>query len=396
MAGPTPVSALIHAATMVTSGIFLIARLNVLFAASPITMAVVASIGIATAFFAATIGLVQNDIKKVLAYSTVSQLGFMFTALGVGAFTAGVFHVVTHAFFKALLFLGAGSVIHALHHEQDIQRMGGLARLMPRTHWTFLVGALAIAGIFPLSGFFSKDEIIWNAYLHGEPWLWAIGAGVGFCTAFYMFRLYYLVFHNSERYDRHHPPHESPAVMTVPLVVLAILSAVGGVLGIPSALSGGAIPHVLEHWLEPVFAPGVAMLGRQPEHASHALEYGLMAASLGVALAAIALATAFYRRPSDRPARLAERFGWLYRVLWRKYLVDEFYYAVVVDPLYNLSVRILWRVTDVALIDGAVNGIARLVGRFGELVRRVQTGYAQSYAVLMMAGIVAIVWYLAR
>lgn len=184
--------------------------------------------------------------------------------------------------------------------------------------------------------------------------------------------------------------------MTVPLVVLAILSAVGGVLGIPSALSGGAIPHVLEHWLEPVFAPGVAMLGRQPEHASHALEYGLMAASLGVALAAIALATAFYRRPSDRPARLAERFGWLYRVLWRKYLLDEFYYALVVDPLYNLSVRILWRVTDVALIDGAVNGIARLVGRFGELVRRVQTGYAQSYAVLMMAGIVAIVWYLAR
>jgi NADH-quinone oxidoreductase subunit L len=396
MAGPTPVSALIHAATMVTSGIFLIARLNVLFAASPITMAVVASIGIATAFFAATIGLVQNDIKKVLAYSTVSQLGFMFTALGVGAFTAGVFHVVTHAFFKALLFLGAGSVIHALHHEQDIQRMGGLARLMPRTHWTFLVGALAIAGIFPLSGFFSKDEILWNAYLHGGPWLWAIGVAAAFCTAFYMFRLYYLVFHNSERYDRHHPPHESPAVMTVPLVVLAILSAVGGVLGIPSALSGGAIPHVLEHWLEPVFAPGVAMLGRQPEHASHALEYGLMAASLGVALAAIALATAFYRRPSDRPARLAERFGWLYRVLWRKYLLDEFYYALVVDPLYNLSVRILWRVTDVALIDGAVNGIARLVGRFGELVRRVQTGYAQSYAVLMMAGIVAIVWYLAR
>jgi NADH-quinone oxidoreductase subunit L len=395
MAGPTPVSALIHAATMVTSGIFLISRMNVLFAASPDAMAVVAAIGIATAFFAATIGLVQNDIKKVLAYSTVSQLGFMFTALGVGAFVAGVFHVVTHAFFKALLFLGAGSVIHALHHEQDIQRMGGLARYMPRTHWTFLVGALAIAGIFPLSGFFSKDEILWNAFLHGGPWLWAIGVTAAFCTAFYMFRLYYLVFHNTERFDRHHMPHESPAVMTVPLVVLAVLSAIGGVLGVPAAIGGGVFPHVLENWLEPVFAGSAQLLARQEHHASHALEYALMAASLGVALAGIALATKFYRRESQAPARLAERFGWLYRVLWRKYFVDEFYYATVVDPIYRLSVQVLWRITDVAIVDGAVNGIARLVGRIGESVRRLQTGYAQSYAVLMMAGIVAIVWYLA-
>ncbi len=396
MAGPTPVSALIHAATMVTSGIFLISRMNVLFAASAEAMAVVAAVGMATAFFAATIGLVQNDIKKVLAYSTVSQLGFMFTALGVGAFTAGVFHVVTHAFFKALLFLGAGSVIHALHHEQDIQRMGGLARLLPRTHWTFLVGALAIAGIFPLSGFFSKDEILWHAYLNGGPWLWAIGVTAAFCTAFYMFRLYYLVFHNSERYDRHHPPHESPAVMTVPLVVLAILSAIGGVLGIPAALSGGAFPHVLEQWLHPIFAASQPLLAAHSgEHPSHALEYALMAASLGVGLAGIGLATAFYRRPTSRPAQLAERFGWLYRVLWRKYFLDEFYYAVVVDPIYRLSVRVLWRITDVALVDGAVNGLARLVGRIGEQVRRLQTGYAQSYAVLMMAGILAIVWYLA-
>ncbi|MCX8050796.1 MAG: NADH-quinone oxidoreductase subunit L [Chlorobi bacterium] len=395
MAGPTPVSALIHAATMVTSGIFLISRMNVLFAASPDAMAVVAAIGIATAFFAATIGLVQNDIKKVLAYSTVSQLGFMFTALGVGAFVAGVFHVVTHAFFKALLFLGAGSVIHALHHEQDIQRMGGLARYMPRTHWTFLVGALAIAGIFPLSGFFSKDEILWNAFLHGGPWLWAIGVTAAFCTAFYMFRLYYLVFHNTERFDRHHMPHESPAVMTVPLVVLAVLSAIGGVLGVPAAIGGGVFPHVLENWLEPVFAGSAQLLARQEHHASHALEYAFMAASLGVALAGIALATKFYRRESQAPARLAERFGWLYRVLWRKYFVDEFYYATVVDPIYRLSVQVLWRITDVAIVDGAVNGIARLVGRIGESVRRLQTGYAQSYAVLMMAGIVAIVWYLA-
>lgn len=396
MAGPTPVSALIHAATMVTSGIFLISRMNVLFAASPEAMAVVAAVGIATAFFAATIGLVQNDIKKVLAYSTVSQLGFMFTALGVGAFVAGVFHVVTHAFFKALLFLGAGSVIHALHHEQDIQRMGGLARYMPRTHWTFLIGALAIAGIFPLSGFFSKDEILWNAYLYGGPLLWAIGVIAAFFTAFYMFRLYYLVFHNTERFDRHHMPHESPAVMTVPLMVLAVLSAIGGVVGIPAAFGGDAIPHLLEHWLEPVFAPGAQLLMRHDAHASHVLEYGLMVVSLVVALSGIALATRLYRRESNRPAQLAERFGWLYRILWRKYFVDEFYYAVVVDPLYHLSVRVLWRITDVQIVDGAVNGIARLIGRIGEVVRRIQTGYAQSYAVMMMVGIVLLVWYLAN
>ncbi|MCX7929354.1 MAG: NADH-quinone oxidoreductase subunit L [Chlorobi bacterium] len=395
MAGPTPVSALIHAATMVTSGIFLITRMNVLFAASPEAMAVVGAVGIATAFFAATIGLVQNDIKKVLAYSTVSQLGFMFTALGVGAFVAGVFHVVTHAFFKALLFLGAGSVIHALHHEQDIQRMGGLARYMPRTHWTFLVGALAIAGIFPFSGFFSKDEILWNAFLHGGVWLWAIGVTAALCTAFYMFRLYYLVFQNTERFDRHHTPHESPAVMTVPLMILAVLSAIGGVLGIPLALSGGAIPHLLDSWLEPIFADSMHRLAQEHHHASHALEYGLMAASLGVALAGIVLATKMYRRESDLPARLAERFGWLYRVLWRKYMLDEFYYAVIVDPIYQLSVRVLWRITDVTIVDGAVNGIARLIGRIGEAVRRIQTGYAQTYAVLMMAGIVVIVWYFA-
>lgn len=396
MAGPTPVSALIHAATMVTSGIFLISRMNVLFAASPEAMAVVAAVGIATAFFAATIGLVQNDIKKVLAYSTVSQLGFMFTALGVGAFVAGVFHVVTHAFFKALLFLGAGSVIHALHHEQDIQRMGGLARYMPRTHWTFLIGALAIAGIFPLSGFFSKDEILWNAYLYGGPLLWAIGVIAAFFTAFYMFRLYYLVFHNTERFDRHHMPHESPAVMTVPLMVLAVLSAIGGVVGIPAAFGGEAIPHLLEHWLEPVFAPGAQLLMRHDAHASHVLEYGLMVVSLVVALSGIALATRLYRRESNRPVQLAERFGWLYRILWRKYFVDEFYYAVVVDPLYHLSVRVLWRITDVQIVDGAVNGIARLIGRIGEVVRRIQTGYAQSYAVMMMVGIVLLVWYLAN
>jgi NADH-quinone oxidoreductase subunit L len=258
MAGPTPVSALIHAATMVTSGIFLIARTNVLFALSPTTMAVVAGIGITTALIAGTVGLVQNDIKKVLAYSTVSQLGFMFTALGVGAFTAGVFHVMTHAFFKALLFLGSGSVIHGMHEEQDIQKMGGLRKYMPITYRTFLVGTLAIAGIPFFSGFFSKDEILEFAFFNGSPVLWGVGAVAAFTTAFYMWRLTALTFHGEERFDHHHVhPHESPATMTIPLIVLAILSTFGGFLGVPHVIGHALhIPNLLESWLHPIFAKG--------------------------------------------------------------------------------------------------------------------------------------------
>ena len=251
MAGPTPVSALIHAATMVTSGIFLIARTNVLFAMSPTTMAVVTGVGITTALIAGTIGIAQRDIKKVLAYSTVSQLGFMFAALGVGAFTAGVFHVMTHAFFKALLFLGAGSVIHGMHHEQDIMKMGGLRKYMPITYRTFFIGTLAISGIPFLSGFFSKDEILWFAFLNGSPVLWGIGAVAAFTTAFYMWRVLSLTFNGTERFDHHHlHPHESPATMTIPLIVLAVLSVFGGLLGVPHVI-GHALhfPNLLEHWL---------------------------------------------------------------------------------------------------------------------------------------------------
>ncbi|MFZ1518164.1 MAG: NADH-quinone oxidoreductase subunit L [Ignavibacteriaceae bacterium] len=238
MAGPTPVSALIHAATMVTAGVYMVARTSIIFASAPDILMVVAIIGALTAFFAATIGIVQNDIKKVLAYSTVSQLGYMFLAMGMGAFSAGIFHVMTHAFFKALLFLGAGSVIHAMHHEQDIQKYGGLKKYMPRTYLTFLIAALAISGIPPLSGFFSKDEILWQAYANGGLFFWILGAGTAMMTAFYMFRLYLLTFEGTPRFGHDKHPHESPAVMTLPLIVLAVLAVIGGFVGIPEIFSG--------------------------------------------------------------------------------------------------------------------------------------------------------------
>jgi NADH-quinone oxidoreductase subunit L len=395
MAGPTPVSALIHAATMVTAGIFLIARNATMFALSPTTMAVVTGIGITTALTAALVGLVQNDIKKVLAYSTVSQLGFMFVALGVGAFTAGVFHVMTHAFFKALLFLGSGSVIHGMHEEQDIQRMGGLKKYMPTTYKTFLIGTIAIAGIFPFAGFFSKDEILWNAFLHGSPILWGVGVLAAFCTAFYMFRLLYLTFHGKERFDHHHVhPHESPISMTFPLMVLAVLSVLGGFLGIPYALSfGGSIPNILEHWLEPIFAPAMEILHRPEVHEVHAIEYVLMAASLGIAIMGIMLAGKFYKTESDKPQEMATRFSGMYKVLWNKWFIDEIYQGLFVNTFYTLSNGFLWKIFDVKIVDGIVNGSARVVAESGELLRKIQSGIAQNYALMMMVGIVVIlVW----
>ncbi|RPI65953.1 MAG: NADH-quinone oxidoreductase subunit L, partial [Ignavibacteriae bacterium] len=339
MAGPTPVSALIHAATMVTSGIFLIARTNILFAMSPTTMAVVTGIGITTALIAGTIGLVQNDIKKVLAYSTVSQLGFMFTALGVGAFTAGVFHVMTHAFFKALLFLGSGSVIHGMHEEQDIQKMGGLKKYMPVTYKTWMVGTMAISGIPLFSGFFSKDEILWFAFLNGSPILWGVGALAAFTTAFYMWRLTALTFHGTERFDHHHVhPHESPKTMTIPLIVLAVLSALGGFLGIPHVLGsiGGLhLPNLIEGWLEPVFAKGVAML---PQHTGDhtSLEFMLMGGSIVLAVAGIMLARSIYSS-TEKPAALAQRFAAPYKLLWNKWYVDEIYDLAIVGPILAVS-----------------------------------------------------------
>lgn len=395
MAGPTPVSALIHAATMVTAGIFLIARNATMFALSPTTMAVVTGIGITTALTAALVGLVQNDIKKVLAYSTVSQLGFMFVALGVGAFTAGVFHVMTHAFFKALLFLGSGSVIHGMHEEQDIQRMGGLKKYMPTTYKTFLIGTIAIAGIFPFAGFFSKDEILWNAFSQGSPILWGVGVLAAFCTAFYMFRLLHLTFHGKERFDHHHVhPHESPISMTFPLMVLAVLSVFGGFLGIPYALSfGGSIPNILEHWLEPIFAPAMEILHRPEVHEAHPIEYILMAASLGIAIMGIMLAGKFYKTESDKPQEMATRFSGMYKVLWNKWFIDEIYQGLFVNTIYTLSNSFLWKIFDVKIVDGIVNGSARVVAESGELLRKIQSGIAQNYALMMMVGIVVIlVW----
>jgi NADH-quinone oxidoreductase subunit L len=392
MAGPTPVSALIHAATMVTSGIFLIARTNVLFALSPTTMAVVTGIGITTALIAGTVGIVQNDIKKVLAYSTVSQLGFMFTALGVGAFTAGVFHVMTHAFFKALLFLGSGSVIHGMHEEQDIMKMGGLKKYMPITYRTFFIGTLAISGIPFLSGFFSKDEILWFAFLNGSPILWGVGALAAFTTAFYMWRLTTLTFDGAERFDHHHVhPHESPKTMTIPLIVLAILSVVGGFLGVPHVLGHPLhIPNLLEHWLEPIFASGMALLpAHTGDHTS--TEILLMTASTVLAIAGILFARSIYSGGLEKANGMAARMKGLHTLLWNKYYVDEVYRMLIAGPILAASRDFLWKIVDVVVIDGAVNGSARMVGATANVLRKVQSGVAQNYALVMVAGIVILV-----
>ncbi len=399
MAGPTPVSALIHAATMVTAGIFLVARNATLFALAPDAMTVVAVVGVTTALVAATIGIVQNDIKKVLAYSTVSQLGFMFAALGVGAFTAAVFHVMTHACFKALLFLGSGSVIHGMHEEQDIQKMGGLKKYMPVTHRTFLIGTIAISGIPPLAGFFSKDEILWMTFEHGGHGpMWIILAIAAFCTAFYMFRLYYLTFGGKERFDHHRlHPHESPVTMTLPLNVLAFLSVVGGFLGVPYALGFFASdhPNLLENWLGPIFSQANGILGRGEHHSIHAIEYVLMAASIAIATAGILLASKLYKEESEKPAELARKFKGAYNLLLHKYRIDEIYQALVVSFIYQFSERFLWKVFDVKIVDGLINGAAKTTQSAGESLRRIQSGVTQNYALLMIAGIVVILTWLA-
>jgi NADH-quinone oxidoreductase subunit L len=397
MAGPTPVSALIHAATMVTAGVFLVSRLAVLFALAPVTMAVVSSIGMLTALIAATIGLVQTDIKKVLAYSTVSQLGFMFAAAGVGAFTAAVFHVVTHAFFKALLFLGAGAVIHALHDQQDIRLMGGLKRSMPTTYRVFLIAGLSIAGIPPLSGFFSKDAILWHVFEGAGVLGWVVLIAAAFCTAFYTFRLIGLVFHGEERFDRHHiHPHEAPAVMRIPLIVLAVLSAIGGALGIPYALLPvGSNPNLIETWLEPLFAPAAALLGKVPILSVHWEEYLLMLLATGISLAGIWLAWRLFAVEGiAAERRLEQRLGVLYRILWHKYYVDEAYQALFVEPIRQFSERFFWRMVDVGIIDRLVNGVAAAIGRFGAVLRQLQTGTAQAYAMLMLVGVLVLLSWL--
>ena len=445
MEGPTPVSALIHAATMVTAGVYMVGRNAVLFSQAPTVMLIIAITGVLTALMAATIGLVQTDIKRVLAYSTVSQLGYMFLAMGVGAFSAGTFHLMTHAFFKALLFLGSGSVIHAMANEQDMRRMGGMKLYMPVTFLTMLIGALAIAGIPPLSGFFSKDEILFQTFQRSRV-LWALAVVTAGITAFYMFRLILMTFFGPYRgpawehapagmdrgataqdhgttnpgHDAHpvwYGPHESPKVMTGPLMVLAMGAMIAGFVGVPEALFGN---NAVEHFLEPSFTAGVAGAAEQvaeeaAPHMSRAGELGLMVLSIGVAVIGIALAYHFYVRRPEKSIQLAERFAGPHRILTNKYYVDELYDATAVRGTVSLAGG-SWKF-DAAVVDGAVNasgwftrasawvshvidkyvvdGIVNLIGwTVGEssyVFRRVQTGLIQNYALATLLGVFAFV-----
>jgi NADH-quinone oxidoreductase subunit L len=444
------VSALIHAATMVTAGVYMIGRNAVLFEHAPLTMEIVAVIGAATALLAGTIGLVQTDIKRVLAYSTVSQLGYMFLAMGVGAFGAGIFHLYTHAFFKALLFLGSGAVIHALHGEQDIRHMGGLKRHLPLTYWTFVIGSLAIAGVPLLSGFFSKDEILYETFHHGHQVLWTVAAITSLLTATYMFRLVFMTFHGEERFAAaghatggHHGPshpapahsapapaprtahgapahghgappahlHDAPPAMATALVVLAIGSVLAGYIGIPHALGGH---NALGAWLDPAFravncgAPvetgalsGIALEDCPPDEAALPpdipLERTLMAVSSAIALAGIGLAFFLWVKRRDLPALLATRFAGVHRLLLNKYYVDEVYDATVVQPIKIVSQEGLWRGVDVRVVDGAVNGAGHVVGGLSAVMRLFQTGSVKAYAAGTFLGAVAILaFYLWR
>jgi NADH-quinone oxidoreductase subunit L len=392
MAGPTPVSALIHAATMVTAGVYMVARTSIIFASAPSILMVVAIIGTLTAFFAATIGIVQNDIKKVLAYSTVSQLGYMFMAMGVGAFSAGIFHVMTHAFFKALLFLGAGSVIHSMHDDQNIQNYGGLKKYMPATYLTFLAASLAISGIPPFAGFFSKDEILWYSFANGSIIYWIVGAFTAFLTAFYIFRLYILTFEGKERFGHDKHPHESPAVMTVPLIILAVLSVIGGFIGIPSIFSGEH-GNQFHNWLAPLFKDADRKLAIYNFH-THFQEILLMSLSVILGLGGIILAAYIYLKRPQIAVNTARKFKGVYNLLWNKYFVDEAYDTVVVNPIVTVSRSFLWKIADNKIIDGAVNGAAKLVDILSINIRKLQTGVAQFYALVMMLGLVAALFWI--
>lgn len=393
MAGPTPVSALIHAATMVTAGVYMVSRAAIIFASAPTVMMIVAVIGLATAIFSASIGLVQNDIKKVLAYSTISQLGYMFLAAGMGAFSASIFHVMTHAFFKALLFLGAGSVIHGMHEEQNIQNYGGLKKYMPKTYATFLIASLAISGFPGFSGFFSKDEILWYSYANGGFLFWLIGAITAMLTAFYIFRLFSLTFLGEERFDHHKiHPHESPSVMTIPLMILAFLSLFGGYVGIPQIFSGEG-GNLFEKWLSPVYKTAEEKIIHFSVH-SHYEEILLMAASVIFALSAIYFALYIYAKKPSIAKTISERFKSFYNILLNKYYVDEIYEAAIVKPIQVGSEKVLWKFTDSMIIDGIVNGSAKLIDIISSRIRKIQTGVAQFYAVVMMAGIALVLLWI--
>jgi NADH-quinone oxidoreductase subunit L len=387
MEGPTPVSALIHAATMVAAGVYMVARTSSLFLLSPISMGVVAAIGLATAVYAASIGLVQNDMKRILAYSTISQLGYMFLACGVGAFATGIFHLMTHAFFKALLFLVAGAVIHALSGEQDIRRMGGLRKVLPVSYWTFLVAALAIAGVFPFAGFFSKDEILWETLQLRGLLAWGLGAAGALLTSFYMFRLMFLVFHGTPRHDK--GVHVPPLSFQVPLVCLAALSTVGGLVGAPLLFGR----HLVREFLSPVFQTSAAGHLAEPSglvggHTA-ASELAMSLVSLSIAGLGIALAYRFYVVSPELPLRMKEKFRRLYSLLFNKYYVDEIYDALFVKPTTKLA-SLLWTSFDSLVIDGAVNGSASAVEAGSRVLRRIQTGALQSYALSIALGAIAV------
>jgi len=412
MEGPTPVSSLIHAATMVTAGVYMIARCNVLYTMSPLSMAIVAIVGVATAIYTASIGFCQNDIKKVLAYSTISQLGYMFLGVGVGAYSAGIFHLMTHAFFKGLLFLGAGSVMHALSGELDMRKMGALRKKIPITFWTFFIATLAIAGVPGLSGFFSKDEILWQAFSssHGHFVLWLVAAIAAGMTAFYMFRALFMTFFGQSRVDEHvaHHIHESPKIMTVPLMVLAVLSIIGGYIGVPHVLGGANHIHeflapVLGGGAEPAKAhAGISILTQAwasgGEGAGHqaALELLMMVISVVIALIGIGIAYLFYVKNPALPKLLAERWKGLYKLIFNKYYVDELYEILFIKSLKGLGTG-LWKGFDDFVIDGTINGIAYLIGWLSGVMRRMQTGLVQNYAFSMViGGIVLVAYYVVR
>ena len=398
MEGPTPVSALIHAATMVTAGVYMVARMNPLFSRAPFAMFIVALVGALTAFYAATIGLLQTDIKKVLAYSTVSQLGYMFLGLGVGSYAAGVFHLMTHAFFKGLLFLAAGSVIHAMGGDQEMPHMGGLRSKIPITFWTMFIATFAIAGIPGFAGFFSKDEILDAARSgpHANVWLWLLGLIGAGLTSFYMFRLIFLTFFGAPRYDEHKVHvHESPKSMTVPLILLAILSVIGGWVAAPHLVGR---TDYFEKFLHPVFAAYAPPAPTSPaettaegsESAGIMLLHALTGWPVIIALLGLLLAWWFYIKTPETPKKLAQSLRGPYTLILHKYYADELYNAAIVQPLLWISTNVLWHVVDEGLIDGTVNGVARVARESGAELREIQSGNARSYASWVVIGAVGV------
>jgi NADH-quinone oxidoreductase subunit L len=386
MEGPTPVSALIHAATMVTAGVFLVARCHAIFDLSETALSVVAVIGAITCLFAATIAVVQNDIKRIIAYSTISQLGYMFIACGVGAYGVGIFHLYTHAFFKALLFLCAGSVMHAMAGELDMQKMGGLRKHMPVTYITMLLASLSISGVPGFAGFFSKDEILWLAFSGSSPvgkFVWLLGTIVVFLTAFYSFRLIFVTFHGKFRgtHEQEHHLHESPKVMTIPLILLCVGAVAAGWVGIPHLLGGGAD---FSEFLKPV-------LGNPEGHGTESQEWLLMAISIITGLAGIGFAYFLYVMRTDLPGKLAQQFSAVYRILFNKYYVDELYSFMIVRPSLWIASNVLVGVTDAKVIEAVVNGVPGAIGGFSKRLRKVQTGFLQHYATIMALGVLLIV-----